>query len=132
MINKAPVVIGGVFIAYLVFVGVTMTVYEPSPDDRPWEDRQEHNARQMSDLEFGYTIKQVNQLLGSADFVEAKQSDDGNFKLMYYRTHHQKSDSKTTKDECTPLLFKDSQLIAWGQDTIAQYMELPVLLGLNN
>ncbi|SQH75815.1 conserved protein of unknown function [Shewanella benthica] len=36
--------------------------------------------------------------------------------------YHAQSDGITTRDECTPLLFRDQKLIAWGSDTYDQYL----------
>ncbi|HAY95719.1 DUF3192 domain-containing protein, partial [Shewanella sp.] len=63
------------------------------------------------------------QLLGKADFSEAKAVKETKLQVLFYRTHHEKSDGVTTKEECTPLIFENDQLIAWGQDTYKQYLD---------
>ncbi|WP_434928773.1 DUF3192 domain-containing protein [Shewanella sp. HL-SH8] len=119
---KATYVIGGVFIAYLFFVAVVMFVYEPQPEDREWDDRQAYNNQKMSELSFGQPREDIIKIFGSADFVEAKTAIDGQYQLLFYRTHHVQSDGITTRDECTPLLFKNNILIAWGTETLQQYL----------
>jgi len=37
---------------------------------------------------------------------------------MYYRTSRQHHDSATSKDETTPLIFKNNKLIGWGFDAL--------------
>ncbi|GAB1117075.1 MAG: DUF3192 domain-containing protein [Shewanella algae] len=123
MKSKAPVVIGSIFIAYLVFVAVVILFYEPKPEDMSWEDRQAYNQSMVSELQLGQTLAEVTQTLGKADFSEAKQTHGHSLQVLFYRTHHSKSDGKTTKDECTPLLFEDGQLLAWGEDTYQQYLQ---------
>ncbi|MGX9463221.1 DUF3192 domain-containing protein [Shewanella sp. A14] len=126
MNSKVTYIIGGIFISYLLFVAVVIFVYEPQPEDRAWDDRQAFNLQQMSDISFGQSLNEIRALLGRADFVEAKTAIDGQYQVMYYRTHHIKSDGETTKEECTPLLFRDNLLIAWGQDTEEQYFSVPI------
>ncbi|GIU53428.1 DUF3192 domain-containing protein [Shewanella sp. KT0246] len=119
--------IASMFIAYVVFAITVVLVYEPRPEDRSWQDRQEFNHRMLSEITIGQSITSIRQKMGRADFTEAKATEDANFQIMFYRTHHVKSDGITTKDECTPLLFKDDQLIAWGQETYDQFLQIPIL-----
>jgi hypothetical protein len=46
--------------------------------------------------------------------------DGATYQVLYYRTHRTHSDGETTKDETTPLVFKDSALIGWGMDALAR------------
>ncbi|MGZ9898835.1 DUF3192 domain-containing protein [Shewanella gaetbuli] len=127
MQSKATYIIGAVFISYLCFVIVVMFTYEPSPEERAWEDRQAYNQQKISEIAFGQTIEDIQKIFGRADFVEAKTAEDGQYQLLYYRTHHIKSDGITTRDECTPLLFKNNELIAWGTETYQQYVDAKIL-----
>ncbi|WP_335903187.1 DUF3192 domain-containing protein [Shewanella algae] len=123
MKGKAPVVIGSIFIAYLVFVAVVILFYEPKPEDMSWEDRQAYNQSKVTELLLGQTLEQTIETLGRADFSEAMQTHGHSLQVLFYRTQHVKSDGKTTKDECTPLLFADGRLQAWGEDTYQQYLQ---------
>ncbi|MBI1673405.1 DUF3192 domain-containing protein [Shewanella sp. NKUCC05_KAH] len=123
MKSKVSVIIGSIFAAYVAFVAVVVLVYEPTPDDMSWEDRQSYNSQKMNELALGQNIVSVKQLLGKADFSEAKAVKETKLQVLFYRTHHEKSDGVTTKEECTPLIFKNDQLIAWGQDTYKQYLD---------
>ncbi len=119
MKGKAPVVIGSIFIAYLVFVAVVILFYEPKPEDMSWEDRQAYNQSKVTELLLGQTLEQTIETLGRADFSEAMQTHGQSLQVLFYRTHHVKSDGKTTKDECTPLLFANGRLQAWGKTLIS-------------
>ncbi|WP_153916542.1 DUF3192 domain-containing protein [Shewanella sp. TC10] len=119
--------IASMFIAYVVFAITVVLVYEPRPEDRSWQDRQEFNHQMLSEIKIGQTIESIRSKMGRADFTEAKATDEANFQIMFYRTHHVKSDGKTTRDECTPLLFKNGALIAWGQETYDQFLQIPIL-----
>ncbi|MBW8185857.1 DUF3192 domain-containing protein [Shewanella nanhaiensis] len=119
---KLPVIVGSIFAAYLAFVAVVVLVYDPTPDEMDWEDRQEYINAKLTEISLGQSITQIKSLLGKADFSEAKVTNENAIQVLFYRTHHKKSDGETTKDECTPLLFKDEKLIAWGEGTYQQYL----------
>lgn len=108
---------------YAVFAASVITFYEDDPDQMDWEDRQAFNKIYINKLSISDQVlkSQVIESLGSPDLTEAKQIDDGTVQVMFYRTQHQKSDGITTKDECTPLLFKNGQLVAWGEGAYEQY-----------
>jgi hypothetical protein len=124
---KAPVIIGTIFAAYLAFVAIFALVHEPTLDNMGWEDRQAYNQKSLNSLSLGQDIQEVKTLLGGADFSEAKTSEEAKLQVLFYRTHHDKADGITTKEECTPLLFKDNKLIAWGQDTYKQYLSAAIV-----
>lgn len=86
-------------------------------------NRQAYNSQKMNDLTLGQNIGSVKELLGKADFSEAKAVKEAKLQVLFYRTHHEKSDGVTTKEECTPLIFENDKLIAWGQDTYRQYLD---------
>lgn len=123
MKSKVSIIIGSIFAAYVAFVAVVVLVYEPTPDDMHWEDRQVYNQQKLNELNLGQHINEVRQLLGKADFSEAKSVKDTKLQVLFYRTHHHKSDGITTKEECTPLIFENEKLIAWGIDTYKQYLK---------
>ncbi|WOT04267.1 DUF3192 domain-containing protein [Shewanella youngdeokensis] len=122
MKSRVPVIIGSIFVAYIAFVAVVMLSYQPTPDEMDWEDRQVYNKEKIAEITLGQTIEEIKMLFGNADFSEAKIVNQQNLQVLFYRTHHKKSDGETTKEECTPLLFKQGLLIAWGQDTYQQYL----------
>ncbi|MGS0680488.1 DUF3192 domain-containing protein [Shewanella sp. 125m-7] len=126
MKSKLPVVVISIFVAYVAFVAVIMVSYDPSPDEMHWEDRQAYNKALMNDVVIGQSITEIKALFGKADFTEAKISDDQSLQVLFYRTHHKSSDGETSKEECTPLLFKQGKLIAWGEDTYNQYLANPI------
>ncbi|MCL1057019.1 DUF3192 domain-containing protein [Shewanella gelidimarina] len=122
MKSKVPVIIGSIFVAYIAFVAVIMVSYDPTPDEMDWEDRQAYNRAKMTEITIGQSIAEVKSIFGKADFSEAKISNEQNLQILFYRTQHKESDGETTKDECTPLLFKQGQLVAWGEETYQQYL----------
>jgi len=111
------VLIYGVVVAALIF---------NNPDDTSsmgWEDRQDFNKVQISKLELGKTRESILLLLGPPDLSEAKKIEQNRLQVMFYRTHHKKKDGITTQDECTPLLFENDILIAWGDMAYKDYLK---------
>jgi len=122
MKSKLPVIVGSIFAAYLAFVAVVVLVYEPTPDEMDWEDRQAYINGKLTEISIGQSITHIKTLLGKADFSEAKMANESTLQVLFYRTHHKKSDGETTRDECTPLLFRDQKLIAWGEASYQEYL----------
>lgn len=108
-------------VIYLVFAAAVLFFYPDSPKQMDWEDRQQFNKVQIANLTLGVTRADIIQLLGSPDISEAKQVGNNRVQVMFYRTQHEKSDGITTQDECTPLLFKNDELIAWGDGAYQDY-----------
>jgi len=48
------------------------------------------------------------------DFNELFEKQDGTYRVLYYRTQKTMGDGITTKDECTPLVFRNGELVGWG------------------
>jgi len=79
-----------------------------------WEDREYNNRKHIAQLEQDMSYESVLRKMGVADFNELYQKEDGTYRVLFYRTQRTMEDGVTTKDECTPLVFKDSFLVGWG------------------
>jgi len=108
---------------YAVFVMAVITLYPDTPENMGWEDREAYNKVKISTLELGLHKKQIIELLGSPDITEAKRNNNKELQVMFYRTQHKKADGITTEDECTPLLFENNELIAWGESAYQSYID---------
>lgn len=84
-----------------------------------WDDRETENRREISDLNTDTNISTVKRNMGTADFSELYQRGEDEYQVLFYRTHRAKGDGVTTKDECTPLVFKNGQLFGWGETAFA-------------
>ncbi|GAA0365607.1 DUF3192 domain-containing protein [Bowmanella denitrificans] len=115
--------IGLGLIIYLLFAVLVLLFYPDDPDSMDWQDREQYNKVQVGKLELGTARQAIIELLGSPDISEAKHSQDDKLQVMFYRTQHMESDGITTMNECTPLLFKNDQLIAWGEGAYQQYLD---------
>lgn len=81
-----------------------------------WRDRQERNRKAIARLELGTPIDEVERELGAPDFSEAYADADGDYRVLFYRTHHRRSDGDTTRDETTPVVFRDGRVYGFGDD----------------
>jgi hypothetical protein len=123
MNNKIAVRIGIGVVLYAVFVVAVLMFYPDKPKDMDWKDREEYNKIQITKIELGLKKQDILALLGSPDITEAKRLDDKEMQVMFYRTQHKQADGITTVDECTPLLFVNDQLIAWGDSAYQSYID---------
>jgi outer membrane protein assembly factor BamE (lipoprotein component of BamABCDE complex) len=88
-------------------------------DDNDWRKDQELNRKIISELVIGTQRANVLNRMGTPNFSEAFVKDAQQYSVLFYRTHHIESDSSTTKEETTPLVFKDDKLIGWGADVLS-------------
>lgn len=80
-----------------------------------WQQRQEDNRVEIDRLNPGMELASVRQTMGNPDFREAFDSNGDKVVVLFYRTDSVRSDGVTSKDECTPLVFKNDTLAGWGQ-----------------
>lgn len=113
----------GIGVALYAAIVVGLIKYNPDDTaDMKWEDRQGFNKVQISKLELGASRSSILELLGPPDISEAKKQQEQRIQVMFYRTQHVKSDGITTQSECTPLLFEDDVLTAWGEGAYQDYL----------
>ena len=87
--------------------------------DDDWMDEQRENREAIASLALGTTRTEVIDLMGTPNASEAFSRDGVEYRVLFYRTHHRHSDGDTTRDETTPLIFKDDNLIGWGDGVLA-------------
>jgi hypothetical protein len=80
-----------------------------------WQDREHQNRKHIAKLMPDINISTVIDRMGVADFNELYKKQDDQIQVLYYRTNRQDGDGVTSKDECTPLVFKNGQLVGWGE-----------------
>ena len=83
-------------------------------------DREYENRKKIARLQLNTPFADVQSRLGVADFNEVYQKEGENVQVLYYRTNRKHKDGITTKDECTPLIFRDGLLVSWGEMAYAQ------------
>jgi hypothetical protein len=80
-----------------------------------WQDKEQKNRKYISQLQQGASYDETLNRMGIANFNEFHSTADDTYQVLYYRTQRIDSDGATSKDECTPLVFKNSVLIGWGE-----------------
>lgn len=88
-----------------------------------WQERQEYNRDVIAHLEIGQTRAKVEERLGRPDFTEAYVHEGAEYHILHYRTQHRHGDGKTTRDETTPLVFRDGHLEGWGDTVYSRVRE---------
>lgn len=109
------------FIIYAIIAGSVLTFYTANPENMTWREREIFNRKYIGRLELGSLSEEVLRLLGPPDLSEAITTSEGELVVYLYRTHHVKSDGVTTRDETTPLIFRNERLIAWGEPAYQEY-----------
>jgi outer membrane protein assembly factor BamE (lipoprotein component of BamABCDE complex) len=88
-------------------------------DNDSWEHRQQTNRDTISNLQMKASRDSVVAKLGVPSFSDAFVKDGREYRVLYYRTQRTVSDGETTRDETTPLVFENDQLIGWGHESLA-------------
>jgi hypothetical protein len=76
---------------------------------------EQKNRKHISQLQQNVSYDDILNRMGIADFNEFYAKGDDTYQVLYYRTQRVDPDGVTTKDECTPLVFKNSALLGWGE-----------------
>ncbi|MDW7547509.1 DUF3192 domain-containing protein [Pseudoalteromonas sp. McH1-7] len=87
-----------------------------------WEQKQRENREKIADFKMGTDYATVKEALSTPDFSELVAKDGDNYQVLYYATNSKHSDGKITKDECTALVFKNNQLIGFGDSALKQIL----------
>jgi hypothetical protein len=87
--------------------------------DDDWQKEQRINRNEISKLEIGTTRGAVIERLGTPTDSEAFTHEGEEVRVLFYRTQRKHSDGETTRDETTPLVFKNDLLIGWGNQVYA-------------
>lgn len=87
-----------------------------------WKSVQKKNRENLAKLELGASYEQVLGMFNTPDFTELVKKSDGVYNVLYFATNSKHSDGKVTKDECTALVFKDKELIGFGESALKQIL----------
>lgn len=85
-----------------------------------WQDEQRDNRAAISQLEVGMARADVVAKLGTPSDSEAFRDDDDEIRVLFYRTQRRHADGDTTRDETTPLVFRNDILVGWGHGVYAE------------
>lgn len=92
--------------------------HQRSGGKNDWESRQTDNRDAIAGLDLGTSVERVLNNMGTPDFDEQLMLNDTKYRVLYYRTQWVKGDGRTTRDECTPLVFADGELQGWGESKL--------------
>ncbi|MCC5856268.1 MAG: DUF3192 domain-containing protein [Idiomarina sp.] len=109
------------FLIYAIIAAGILTFYTANPENMTWREREIFNRKYIGRLELGTERDEVLRLLGPPDISEAITTARGELLILFYRTHHVRSDGMTTRDETTPLIFESDRLVAWGDPAYLEY-----------
>ena len=79
-----------------------------------WQKQHKNNREVISNLALDTSYQTVLNKLNTPNFTELLKQGDDVYQVLFYATHSIHSDGKMTKDECTPLVFKNDKLIGVG------------------
>ncbi|MEM0955787.1 MAG: DUF3192 domain-containing protein [Pseudomonadota bacterium] len=82
--------------------------------DESWEREQKENRKAIAGLDIGMQRSEITSELGAPAFSEAFTRAEDEYRVLFYRTQRRHGDGDTTKDETTPLVFKNDLLLGWG------------------
>ncbi|WP_116364672.1 DUF3192 domain-containing protein [Parahaliea mediterranea] len=112
MISLAP------YLAVLLLVlsaAGCVVIQSDGDGSHDWREEERDNRSAISGLQIGMTRDDVQQRLGSPRDSESYRRGDSTMLVWFYRTHRSQADGETTRDEMTPLVFRDGILIGWGE-----------------
>lgn len=92
--------------------------YKRSSRSVDWRDVERDNRANIAKLDAGVSISMVRKMMGVPDFDELVVKDGVEHRVLYYRTQLVRGDDKTTKSECTPLVFVDNELTGFGETAL--------------
>lgn len=80
-----------------------------------WREAEQDNRQFISQLDVGMQRSDVLAKLGTPADSEAFSHDGEQVRVLFYRTQWKHGDGETSRDETTPLVFKNDMLIGWGE-----------------
>lgn len=85
--------------------------------------QEKRNRTAIASFTNGITVDAVQNELGTPEFSDLWTVDNVRYRVLYYRTQRVHADGNTTRDECTPIVFADGNLIGTGELALARIPE---------
>lgn len=83
-------------------------------------ERQYDNRKYIAKLTLSTAMSTIQTDIGVPDFSETYDKNGETIQVLFYRTQRVHKDDLTTRDECTPLIFKQQKLVSWGDRALGQ------------
>lgn len=115
-----PFILAGTLGLSLLLSGCVISVDGDGHDgyQSDWQKKERSNRKEVARLQPNLSTGEVMDRMGVADFSEFVKKGDDQYHVLYYRTQRKEDDGVTTKDECTPLVIKNDQLVGWGDSAL--------------
>ena len=78
------------------------------------------NRDYISSISMGTPSTAVVTHLGIPDFTDVFKGEQGEYRILRYRTHRTDADGDTTRDETTALVFLNGHLVGVGEQAITR------------
>lgn len=117
-LRLVAIILTTAYLSGCVIVAGDVDEFDRNDYNAEWQSVEKENRAKIAGLSLGDDYAATMQNMGQANFSEAYETDGNQYQILYYRTHRVDSDGETTKDETTPLVFKNQRLIGWGQDAL--------------
>lgn len=100
--------------------GCVIMAGDRDSDNHNMDSIEKENRAVISELALQTTRSRILTKMGAPNFSEAFMKGDDEYRVLYYRTQRLHADGDTTKDETTPLVFKNDKLVGWGEEILAK------------
>lgn len=88
----------------------------PESGDSDWAEIERDNRRAIDSLRLGMGIREAQAAMPhEADFSEAFTNEGVAHRVLFYRTQRVEGDGVTARNETTPLIFANGELVGWGE-----------------
>ncbi|PHR63868.1 DUF3192 domain-containing protein [Pseudidiomarina marina] len=85
--------------------------------------KEKRNRTAIASFTNGMSVDAVQRELGTPEFSDLWTVDNVRYRVLYYRTQRVHADGNTTRDECTPIVFADGNLIGTGELALTRIPE---------
>lgn len=120
--KKGLAIIAAIAVSSVLLSGCVISIDGDSEDGysshSSWSKTEKQNRKKISELSPGTAISAVRNSMGTPDFDELIVKNGKEHRVLFYRTQRTEGDGITTKDECTPILFINNELIGFGETAL--------------
>lgn len=102
----------------IVLSGCVVAIGNDGPNgrDAAWSEIERDNRLALESLRLGMGVREVQSSMPhESDFSEAFTVEGVVYRALFYRTQRVEGDGVTTRDETTPLIFANGELVGWGE-----------------
>jgi len=100
----------------VLLTGCVVAIGNDAPGrEADWKALEAENRAAIETLRLGMGLREVQAAMPHpADFNEAFSVEGIAHRVLFYRTQRVAGDGVTSRDETTPLVFVEGELVGWG------------------